>query len=70
MLTFENWLPYLLRKVERRTGMRVELTPLETRLPLIFLWPRLFLVLRNRPAEETEEAADERTAPPTSDGDT
>ena len=78
MLTFENWLPYLLRKVERRTGMRVELTPLETRLPLIFLWPHLFLVLRNRPAEEAEEAegaqetqasADERTAPPTSDVD-
>ena len=56
MLTFENWLPYLLRKVERRTGMRVELTPLETRWPLIFLWPHLFLVLRNRPAEEAERA--------------
>ena len=56
MLTFENWLPYLVRKVERRTGMTVELTPLEARLPLIFLWPRLFLVLRNRPAEEAAEA--------------
>ena len=50
MLTFENWLPYVVRKVERRTGMTVELTALERRLPLIFLWPRLVRVLRNRPA--------------------
>ena len=67
MLTFENWLPYLVRKVERRTGMRVELTPLERRLPLIFLWPRLFRVLRNRPAEEATAGT---TVPPTSESDT
>jgi len=54
VLTFENWLPYVVRKVERRTGTSVELTSLETRLPLIFLWPRLFGVLRNRPLEEPE----------------
>jgi hypothetical protein len=66
-LTFENWLPYLLRKVERRTGMRVELSVLERRLPLIFIWPRLLRVLRNRPAEEV--AAD-RAVPPGSEGDT
>ena len=67
VLTFENWLPYVVRKVERRTGMRVELTALERRLPLIFLWPRLFRVLRNRPAEE---AAARRAVPPGSEGDT
>ena len=67
MLTFENWLPYMVRKVERRTGMSVELTPLETRLPLIFLWPRLFHVLRNRPAEETAAG---RAAPPGPESDT
>ena len=67
VLTFENWLPYVVRKVERRTGMRVELTALERRLPLIFLWPRLFRVLRSRPPEE---AAAGRTVPPGSEGDT
>lgn len=67
VLTFEDWLSYTLRKVERRTGMRVELTALERRLPLIFAWPRLFRVLRNRPAEE---AASGRALPPGSGGDT
>ncbi len=66
VLTFENWLPYVVRKVERRTGMRVELTVLERRLPLIFLWPRLFRVLRNRPADE---AAAGRALPPGPEGD-
>ncbi len=67
VLTFENWLPYVVRKVERRTGMRVELTALERRLPLVFLWPRLFRVLRNRPAEEASAG---RVIPPGSEGDT
>lgn len=67
VMTFENWLPYVVRKVERRTGMSVELTPLATRLPLIFLWPHLFRVLRNRPAEE---ATPRRTVPPNSKSDT
>jgi hypothetical protein len=40
--TFDGWLPYLVRKVERRTGETIELTRLEERLPLIFLWPRVF----------------------------
>lgn len=52
VLTFDNWLPYITRKVERRTGMKVELTPLERSWPLIFLWPRVFRVLRARPNKE------------------
>ena len=66
VLTFENWLPYVLRKVERRTGMSVQLTILERRLPLIFIWPRVFRVLRNRPSEEVTAG---RVAPPGSEGD-
>jgi hypothetical protein len=42
VVTFDGWLPYLVRKVERRTGETVELTPREQSLPLIFLWPRVF----------------------------
>jgi len=43
--TFDDWLTYIQRKVERRTGMQVEVTPLERRLPLLLLWPKVFRVL-------------------------
>jgi hypothetical protein len=46
VVTFDDWLTYIQRKVERRTGMRVELTPLERKLPLLTLWPKAFRVLR------------------------
>jgi hypothetical protein len=46
VLTFNDWLTYIQRKVERRTGVRVELTPLERRLPLLLLWPKAVRVLR------------------------
>lgn len=52
VLTFDNWLPYITRKVERRTGQSVELTRLERRWPVIFLWPRVVRVLLNRPERE------------------
>ena len=52
VLTFDNWLPYITRKLERRTGIQVELTRLERALPLIFLWPRVVKVLRARPDKE------------------
>jgi hypothetical protein len=40
VVTFEDWLEYIVRKVERHSGEVVELTPRERRFPLIFLWPR------------------------------
>ena len=49
--TFNDWLTYIQRKVERRTGIKVEITPLEHRFPLILLWPKVFRILRARPAE-------------------
>lgn len=54
VVTFDNWLPYVTRKVERRTGKKVELTGLERRLPVIFLWPRVVRVLLSRPDREEE----------------
>ena len=54
MATFENWLPYVVRKVERRSGRKVELTTLERRLPLLFLWPRAVWVLLSRPKREDD----------------
>lgn len=55
MVTFANWLPYVVRKVERHTGRTIELTTLERRLPLIFLWPRAIHVLLTRPRREIEK---------------
>jgi hypothetical protein len=53
-MTFANWLPYIVRKVERHTGRTIHLTPLERKLPLIFLWPRAIHVLLSRPHREIE----------------
>jgi hypothetical protein len=52
VVTFDNWLPYVTRKVERRTGSKIELTSAERRWPLIFLWPRVVRVLLVRPERE------------------
>jgi hypothetical protein len=52
VFTFDNWLPYIANKVERRTGRKVELTRLERRWPLLFLWPRVVRVLLDRPERE------------------
>jgi hypothetical protein len=53
-ITFANWLPYLVRKVERHTGRTIQLTLLERKLPAIFLWPRAIHVLLTRPRREIE----------------
>jgi len=50
--TFENWLPYVHRKAERRLGITIELSRLERRWPLIFLWPRAVRLLLRRPDRE------------------
>lgn len=52
VVTFDNWLPYVHRKAERRLGITIVLTPLERRWPLIFLWPRVVRVLFARPERE------------------
>lgn len=52
MVTFDNWLPYVHRKAERRLGTPIVLTRLERRWPLVFLWPRAVRVLLSRPERE------------------
>ncbi|HEX5437636.1 MAG TPA: hypothetical protein VFW98_10790 [Gemmatimonadaceae bacterium] len=46
---YDDWLDYLLRKIERRSGMSIALTPRERRWPLLFLWPKVIRYLRTRP---------------------
>jgi hypothetical protein len=48
VVTFEDWLEFLLRKVRRHSSRPVELTERERRLPLIFLWPRVIDYLRHK----------------------
>jgi hypothetical protein len=49
VLLYDDWLEYVVRKVERRSEMEIDLTPRERRWPLIFLWPRVIRYLRSRP---------------------
>lgn len=53
--TFNDWLTYIERKVERRTGMAVDITPWERRLPLLLLWPKVVRVLRHRHGASGED---------------
>jgi hypothetical protein len=48
IVTFEDWLEFLLRKARRHSGQPIELTERERKLPLIFLWPRVIDYLRHK----------------------
>jgi hypothetical protein len=61
MITFDGWLDYIQRKIERRAGFEVEIEERDRRWPLIFLWPKLFFVLRSiKEPDATTEAEEER----------
>ena len=44
--TFGDWVPYVLWKIERHTGVRLEVSERQRRHPLIFGWPVIYRVLR------------------------
>ena len=48
MLTFDDWLDYLLRKVRRHTGQDIQISARERKHPLVFLWPKVFHYLRHK----------------------
>jgi hypothetical protein len=48
MVTFDDWLEYILRKARRHSGQDIVLTPRERRMPLVFLWPRVIRYLRHK----------------------
>ena len=50
VVTFEGWLEFILRKARRHTGDDIVLTARERRLPLVFLWPRVWRYLRDKDA--------------------
>jgi hypothetical protein len=45
-LTFDDALEYLLWKIKRHSGLYIEPTPLQKKLPLIFAWPLLWRLYR------------------------
>lgn len=45
-LTFEGALDYLLWKIKRHSGVYIEPTPLQRKVPLVFAWPLLFRLWR------------------------
>ncbi len=47
-ITFGDWVPYALFKVQRHTGIRIELTERQLRHPFIWGWPILFRLLREQ----------------------
>ena len=48
VLTFDDWLDYIVRKAERHGGRPIALSARERRWPLVFLWPRVFRYLRDK----------------------
>lgn len=58
VVLYEGWLDYIVRKIERSGDTKIELTPREQRWPLIFLWPRFFKYLRNRPQRQRSRGHD------------
>ena len=46
LLTFDGWLDYAVRKIERHTGRRFPLSDRERRHPLLLGWPRLWQLRR------------------------
>jgi hypothetical protein len=54
-MTFEEWLPYIVRKAERHSGKKIKLTWLELRFPLLFLWPRAITFLLSRPKKDVRQ---------------
>jgi hypothetical protein len=48
VVTFDDWLEFILRKATRHSGQAFDLSPRERRFPLIFLWPRVFRYLRHK----------------------
>lgn len=48
IVTFDDWLEFIVRKARRHSGQEIELTSRERRWPLVFLWPRVVRYLRHK----------------------
>ena len=48
VITFDDWLEYVLHKARRHTGREIALSERERRWPLLFLWPRVLRYFREK----------------------
>ena len=48
MVTFDDWLEFIVRKARRHSGQDIVLSDRERRMPLVFLWPRVIRYLRHK----------------------
>ena len=48
VVTFDDWLDFIVRKARRHTGEDIVLSDRERRMPLLFLWPRVIHYLRHK----------------------
>jgi len=48
VITFDDWLDFIVRKARRHTGEDIVLSDRERRMPLVFLWPRVIHYLRHK----------------------
>lgn len=48
VITFDDWLDFIVRKARRHTGEDIVLSDRERRMPLLFLWPRVIHYLRHK----------------------
>jgi hypothetical protein len=48
IVTFDDWLEYIVHKAQRHSGETIVLGRWERALPVVFLWPRLIRFLRRR----------------------
>jgi hypothetical protein len=45
--TFQGWLPYVVWKLERHSGTKIQLSERQRRHPLLYAWPVIFRLLRS-----------------------
>jgi hypothetical protein len=48
VITFDDWLEYIVRKAERHTGKPIALSERERRWPLLFAWPTAWRYFRHK----------------------
>ena len=63
VFTFEEWLDYIVHKIERRTGMHVELSRAERRFPLLILWPKALRVLLALRSVRKQKRPEQKVSP-------
>jgi hypothetical protein len=63
VVTFDGWIDYIIRKIQRRAGFEIKVTDRERRWPVLLLWPKFPWVVKEM------LKAGRRSGPPDAKGD-